>query len=84
MQQGALHGKLVGRFVGTRLSFPIVVADVWGYGNKLPVSPILRALNYTSLRTMGGATSSTSTSTPGVAARSAALGHVAANTTLRV
>ena len=32
----------------------------------------------------GGATSSTSTSTPGVAASSAALGHVAASRTLRV
>ena len=44
----------MGRFVGTRLSFPIVVADAWGYGNTLPVSPILWASNYTSSRTMGG------------------------------
>ena len=49
-----MHGKLVGRFVGTRLSFPIVMADAGGTGNTLPVSPILRASNYTSLRTMGG------------------------------
>ena len=70
--------------MGTRLSFPIVVADAWGYGNTLPVSPILRASNYTSSRTMGGVTCSTSTSTRGVAARSAALGHVAASTTLRI
>ena len=44
----------MGPFVGTRLSFPIVVADDSGYGNTLPVSPILRASNYTSLRTRGG------------------------------
>ena len=43
----------MGRFVGTRLSLPTVVANAWGYGNTLLVSPILRASNYASLRTMG-------------------------------
>ena len=76
--------EIGGAVCGGEAVVPIVVVDAWGYGNTLPASPILRASNYTSLRTMGGATSSTSTSTPGVAARSAALGHVAASTTLRV
>ena len=44
----------MGRFVGTRLSFPTLVDGAWGCGNALPVSPILRASNYTFLRTMAG------------------------------
>ena len=44
----------MGPFVGTRLSFPTVVAGAWGCGNTLPVGPFLRTSNCTSLRKMGG------------------------------
>ena len=54
MPHAALHAKLVGWFVGTRLSFPTLVAGAWGYGSTLPLSPILRASHDASLRTMGG------------------------------
>ena len=47
-------GKLVRWFMGTRLSSSTRMAGAWGCDNTLPVSRILRASNYTSMRTMVG------------------------------
>ena len=46
---GELHGKLLRRFVETRLSFPTLVASALCCPCAMPVSPILRASNCTSL-----------------------------------